>query len=454
MIRALKNKKITILGAGRSGIGIAKLLKSNNYKVFLSDSMPKEKLKYLDENILKEYSIEYEFGNNSDKIFNTDILVVSPGISPSSDIIKRATAQNIKILSEIEVSSYFCNAPIIAITGTNGKTTTTELTGSILREAGFDVHVCGNVGLAFSEVIPKLDSKSIVVLEVSSFQLEYINEFRPKVAMILNITKDHLDWHGNFDNYVNAKLRIHENQKEDDLMIINLNDKLLRNKIPNFHSHVGAFSNDKIANKGIKYQSYIDNDYLCFLDKTVEKIIKKEEIILKGNHNVMNALAAILAVKKFNVNNDIIYNVLKNFSGVEHRIEFVRDLNGVKYFNDSKATNYDSLYVALESFDRNVILIMGGKDGANNFEKVDEFIKTRVKYICAIGQNREIINNYYKSTKEVYSFKSLETAVEYVKNNSNNGDSVLFSPGYKSFDMFDNFEHRGEVFKKIVNNLE
>ncbi len=454
MIKDFSNKKITVLGAGRSGIGIAKLLKKNNATVFVSDSSPKEKLMYLDENVFQNYYIDYELGRNSDKIYDAEAIVVSPGIPPKSDLLKKAEKKNIKILSEVEVSSYFCEVPIIAITGTNGKTTTTELTGAILREAGYNVHVCGNVGLAFSEIIPKLSSDSVVVLETSSFQLEYTVDFRPKVAMILNITPDHIDWHLSFENYVKAKFKICKNQSTEDLTIINYDDSLLKSKIQDIHSTIGAFSKEKINNDKIILKCFLDDGDICYTEKSMESVIKKDEIKLRGTHNIMNSMAAILAVKKFNVSNSVINKVLMSFKGVEHRIELVKEINGVQYYNDSKATNYDSMYVALESFDKNIVLIMGGKKGADNFETVDALINDRVKFICAIGQSRDSISKHYKDIKTVHSFDSLDEAVNFAKNNSLRGDYVLFSPGYKSFDMFNNFEHRGEVFKGIVNNLK
>ncbi|MFA5011981.1 MAG: UDP-N-acetylmuramoyl-L-alanine--D-glutamate ligase [Ignavibacteria bacterium] len=448
------NKKITVLGAGRSGIGIAKLLTRNKAAVFVSDSSPKEKLMYFDEKVFQNYSIDYEIGRNSDKIYDSEIFVVSPGISPNSDVLKKAVKKNIKILSEVEVSSYFCEVPTIAITGTNGKTTTTELTGAILREAGYDVYICGNVGLAFSEIIPKLSSDSVVVIEVSSFQLEYTVDFKPRVAMILNITPDHIDWHLSFENYVNAKFKICRNQSADDLTIINYDDSILKNEIKNLKSTMGAFSKDKIINDKIAVKCFLEDSEIKYMEESINNIIRKDEILLRGTHNIMNSMAAILAVKKFNVNNDVIKKVLRNFKGVEHRIEFVREIDGVRYYNDSKATNYDSLYVALESFDKNIILIMGGKKGAENFETVDALIKDRVKFICAIGQSCSSISDHYKDIKTVNNFDTLEEAVKFAKNNSVRGDYVLFSPGYKSFDMFNNFEHRGEVFKSIVSTLK
>ncbi len=453
-MKNISDKKFTILGAGRSGIGIAKLLRKNNAQVLLSDSSPKEKLVYLDEKVLNEYSIEYEFGANSEKVFDSDIIIVSPGISPDSKIIKEAIDRKISILSEIEVASYFCNVPIIAITGTNGKTTTTELTGAILKEAGYDVHVCGNVGLAFSEIIPLLKDNSMVVLEVSSFQLEYINLFRPNVSMLLNVTSDHIDWHGSFDNYFNAKLKINKNQKDEDLVIINYDDELLRKIISDLNCNVSAFSKEKITDNNIKTQSFLKDESIYYYQSKEEKIIEKNEIQIKGTHNLMNSMAAVLAVKKFDVSSEIIKKAIKEFSGVEHRIEFVKELNGVKYYNDSKATNYDSLYVALESFEKNIVLIMGGKKGADLFQMVEQLVKERVKCIYAIGQSKDVIYDYFNSVIPVLKFESFAEAVQYSKINSNKGDVVLFSPGYKSFDMFNNFEHRGEVFKELVNNLE
>lgn len=447
--KEINKSKFSILGAGRSGIGIAKLLKSKGAKVFLSDSSPKEKLMYLNTEILDTNSIPYEIGINSDKIFDCDFIIVSPGIPPSAEILIKAKSLGIKILSEVEAASYFCAVPIIAITGTNGKTTTTELIGAILKTAGKNTLVCGNVGLAFSEVIESINENSIVVLEVSSFQLENINSFKPEVAMILNVTSDHIDWHGSMENYINSKYKINKNQNENDLMIINYSDEILKNNIDNFKGQISAFCDVDFTDRKIKYKSYLKDGKIFYQD---ECIIETNKIFIKGKHNMMNIMAAIIAVKKFNISNDIIAEALINFKGVEHRIEFVKEIDGVKYFNDSKATNYDSLFVALESFEKDIILIMGGKKGVNDFAKVEDFINKRVKKIFAIGQSKEAIKEYFKN--KVVCCDSLENAVESAAKNSSVGDNVLFSPGYKSFDMFDNFEHRGESFKKIVNELK
>jgi UDP-N-acetylmuramoylalanine--D-glutamate ligase len=313
--------------------------------------------------------------------------------------------------------------------------------------------VCGNVGLAFSEIVSGLKEDSIVVLEASSFQLEFTDEFRPSVSAILNITSDHIDWHGSFELYAKAKYKINKNQKDDDLIIINYDDSTLRNAIGDFNATVATFSINRPVGNIYDYESFTERNAVCYRHNAEENIIYKNEIFLRGTHNVMNSMAAILAAKQFGVSNDSIKKTLMNFKGVEHRIETVREIDGVKYYNDSKATNYDSLYVALESFKENIILIMGGKKGVNNFEIIDPLVKERVKFICAIGQSKEAIFEHYSESINVIKFDDFSDAVKHAKKISLKGDFVLFSPGYKSFDMFNNFEHRGEVFKNIVNGL-
>lgn len=446
-----------ILGAGRSGIGVAKLLKKNGADVFLSDNSSPDKLMYFDEKILKDFNIPYELGNHSDKIYNYDIFVKSPGIPMNSDVIVKALKMNKKVLSEIEIAYWFCNCPIIAITGTNGKTTTTVLTGEIFKNSGIDTKVCGNVGLAFSEVVEDVKKDSVVVLEVSSFQLESIESFKPVVSMFLNFTPDHIDWHGSMENYMKAKLKINLNQTGSDVIIYNYDDAKINEQKNNFKGNAFAFSiNKNLENEGMNSGCFVDNNQIIYFDKIKEKrdiIMNPEDITIRGKHNLCNSLAAISAAKRFSISNEIIKKTLIDFIGVEHRIEPVRELDGVRFFNDSKATNFDSLYVALESFDKNIILIMGGKKGDNKFDIVKEFIKSRVKKIIAIGQSSQAIYDYFSKLIDVELSKTLEEAVLSAFKASCEGDIVLFSPGYKSFDMFDNFEHRGNEFKKFVNKL-
>lgn len=450
-------KSYTILGAGRSGTGIAVFLKRHGAKVFLSESLPKEKLLFVDEDMLRREGIEYETGGHSDRVYKNEFIIKSPGIPLDAEVIKKSLATGKKIIGEVEIASLFCDAPIIAITGTNGKTTTTVLTGEIFKNAGIKTKVCGNVGLAFSEILNDIDDKSIVVLETSSFQLESTESFKPKVAIIINITPDHIDWHGSFENYVASKLKINKNQDSSDTIAVNYDDETLQKLIPELKGRVCIFSlrGSEIMTKATA-GAYLENGKIYYFDNEKgvnEAVIDSEDIFIRGRHNIYNSFGAIIASKAMGLKNDVIVETLKSFKGVEHRIEPVRTIEEVTYYNDSKATNFDSTYVALESFPQGIVLIMGGKKGDNNFEKVKEFINSRVLKIFAIGQSKEAIAEFFSKTNEVEKCETLKEAVEKAKIFAKPGNVVLFSPAYKSFDMFDNFEHRGEEFKKFVKQL-
>lgn len=452
--------KYTVLGAGRSGLGAAKLLAGKGAEVFLSDSSPEKKLSYLKKEDLINLKIEFETGKHSAKVFDCDIIIKSPGIPPHSDIILEAQRKGIKIFSEIEIASWFCPCVVVAITGTNGKTTTTVLTGEVLKNAGCDVRVCGNVGLAFSEVIGSLKSNSFVVLEVSSFQLSDIKDFKPDVSALLNLTPDHIDWHGSMKSYLDAKLKINGNQKPGkDHFIYNYDDRYLRKELKNkkLKGIVSGFGcENEIIEKLFLEGCYVKNNDIIYFDKNKnisEKITNLNEIKIRGRHNVYNSMAAALSAKSLGIDSGTIRDTFKKFKGVEHRIEFVRNLDGVEFYNDSKATNFDSTYVALESFPGNIILILGGKKGVNNFSLIEDFVKDRVKLIISIGQTKEDIKEYFSKFTEVIVCTELLNAVKESFKYAEAGDIVLFSPAFKSFDMFDNFEHRGSEFKKCVNSL-
>ncbi len=456
-IREILNRSYTILGAGRSGVGIARLLKRKGAKVFLSEIATLDKLKYIDADTLRSEKIEFETGRHSDRIYENDIIIKSPGIGMDSSEINKALSLGKKVYGEIEAASWFCSCPIIAITGTNGKTTTTELTGEIFRNAGFDTKVCGNVGLAFSEIVDTLKDNSVVVLELSSFQLESTESFRPKVSAILNLTPDHLEWHGSMENYLKSKLKINANQKDDDVVIINYDDSELFRSMNNLKAVKASFSvNKNLSKENLSLCAYLENSTIIYSDKNSglkEKIIDVKDIFIKGNHNVQNSLAAIIAAKAFGIHKEVIKKTLAEFKGVEHRIEYVREINGVKFYNDSKATNIDSMTVAVESFPGNIILILGGKKMTNDFSKVKELIKQRTKIIIAVGDSKNDVEKQLSHEMKVIVKAKFEDAVKFAYENSVSGDVVLFSPAYKSFDMFENFEHRGKEFKRIVNNL-
>lgn len=451
----------TILGAGRSGIAAAKLLKRNGAEVFLSDGSDKDNLKFLDEEVLRKEGIEYELGVHSDRVYQSDIFIKSPGIPPESEVILNAVKLNKKIYSEIEAAYRFCRCPVIAITGTNGKTTTTVLTGEIFKNAGYDTKVCGNVGVAFSEVVSDTDEKSIVILEVSSYQLENTEEFRPRISVMMNITPDHLDWHGSFENYLKAKIKITKNQTEDDLAVINYDDEILRDRLKGTAVRKAYFSIKENLieknNSSIETGSYTDNGKIIYFDKAKsikETIMETREINIRGNHNLYNSLAAVISARSFEIKKEIIRETLKSFQGVEHRIEFVRELNGVRYYNDSKATNIDSLIVALESFEKNIILILGGREKGNDYSAVDKLVQNKVKEIIAVGEAKKKIKDHFNINIKVSIADSFEEAVLIAKETGKSGDVVLLSPACKSFDMFDSFEHRGKEFKRLVNLLK
>lgn len=451
--------RYVILGAGRSGIGMAKLLKKRGASVFLSDSSPEEKLLYLSKDGLVNNNIDFETGSHSDRVFDCDIIIKSPGIPPHSEIILNARKKGICVISEIEAAFWFCPCPIVAVSGTNGKTTTTVLTGEMFRNAGYDTHVCGNVGLAFSEVIDNLNENSVVIIETSSFQLFDIIDFKPKVSLLLNLTPDHIDWHGSINNYLKSKLNLNKNQNSGDWFAYNFDDKRLYDGLKK------VILSGKISAFGFNYENiqsefesgcYEKNSELIYFDRSnniSEKVITSDGIKLRGRHNIYNSMAAVIAAKSFGIDRSVIEETLAEFKGVEHRIEFVRELNGVDFYNDSKATNFDSTYVALESFPSNIILILGGKKGENNFPLIEKSVRERVKFIAALGQTREDIKEYFSKFKEVVVCETMSDAVRNSFKNAEAGDIILFSPAYKSFDMFDNFEQRGRIFKEEVNLL-
>ncbi|MBP9095964.1 MAG: UDP-N-acetylmuramoyl-L-alanine--D-glutamate ligase [Ignavibacteria bacterium] len=450
----IKNTKFAVLGAGRSGIAITKLLLNNGAKeILLTDE------KELTEEILniKTDNLKIESKGFTDSILDYDVIIKSPGIPPSKEILVKAKSLKKKIYSEVEAASWFCPAPIIGITGTNGKTTTTVLIGEIFKNAGYKTFVCGNVGKAFSEIVSDVTKDSIVVLELSSFQLEDIEALNPEVSIILNITPDHLDWHGSFENYLNAKLNISSSQSGDNLLVYNYDDEILNDKLKDYKKNIAAISvTENLFERDFNTGAYLMDGMLYYFDKKknlLDDVVLRKDVYLKGNHNVYNVLASIVTAKKFGISCDEIEKVLMEFKGVEHRIEFIRELNGVSYYNDSKATNIDALIVALQSFDKNIVLILGGKDVDNDYNVVKDLVNERVKEIIAVGSSKEKINNFFGPFKKVQVADSYEDAVSYSKKISFAGDTVLLSPACKSFDMFNNFEERGTKFKELVNNL-
>ncbi len=447
----VRGKRFSILGAGKSGLAVARLLKTRRAKVFLSEKGKKNKFEDAARE-LDEIGVEYEFGDNTHRVLDADYVVLSPGVPIDAPIVKLAREKQIKILSEIEIAFDQCEAPIVAITGTNGKTTTTTLVGEIFKRAGWNTFVAGNIGIAFSEIVDQAKGeKAIVVLEISSFQLDAIDTFRPKVSALLNITPDHLDRYKNYEAYIQSKYRIVENQKGYDVFVYNHDDDHARNCADTVNIRTLGFS----LKEELKQGAFLaGDDVVLRIGREKEVLIDRNEIGIPGPHNLMNAMAAALMTRTMGVEFDAIRETLRAFKGVEHRIEFVRELNGVKYYNDSKATNVDSVYYALGSFEEPIILIAGGKDKGNDYSKIADSVKEHVKAIVTIGKGAAQIEKFFKEMKPIHpAGMSMEEAVKLAREAAAPGDIVLLSPACASFDMFDNYEQRGRVFKELVNQL-
>jgi UDP-N-acetylmuramoylalanine--D-glutamate ligase len=449
-------KSFSIIGAARSGVAAAKLLKNKGYKVLLSDLGPVSKLKkeLLDE--IKSGNIDFESGSHSEKVFENDAIIVSPGVPQKSAVIQEALKRDKQVVSEIEAASWFCKGKIIGITGTNGKTTTTTLTGELFKDAGFNAPVCGNIGVAFSDVVDKIDENGAVVLEISSFQLDNIKSFKPYVSVLLNITPDHLDRYDySFNNYIKSKLKILENQDENDFFVYNYDDDVIKQSLnDSIKPRLIPFSVKKDLSKEFETAAYLhDNNLIYFYYMGKENIIDARKLIIKGKHNVYNSLASIISAKIFNIKREYITETLSNFKGVEHRLEFVKEINGVKFYNDSKATNVNSVWYALQGFSEPIILILGGRDKGNDYSEIENEVRQNVKHIIAIGESRDKVYDFFSGKIPVTLADSMEDAILKGYSNADKNNIVLLSPACASFDMFDSYEHRGEVFKQIVNSL-
>ncbi len=444
-VKNLKNKKVTVLGAARSGLAAAKLLRNVGALPFVSDISTRDQKAEQAEQ-LQEWSIPFEFGRHSQRVFDADFMVLSPGIAVKSDIVRRFLQQRIPVYSEIEVASWFCKAPIIAVTGSNGKTTTTTLIGEMLRTIYPDAIVAGNIGQPFSSFVLNSHADSWAVVEVSSFQLETIERFHPRQAVILNFAPNHLDRYDSYQDYLRAKWRITENLSVDDLLIFNAVDAELLNWVDKLNVKKIGFH----INGSPQEAAWFDGKSL-YLYGT--KLMNVDEMILRGKHNYMNAMAAALAAGNAKVPVEAIRRTLKTFAGVEHRLEFVTEKEGVKYINDSKATTVESLSFALQSFREPVVLIAGGKDKGSDFSRLNPLIKEHVKELILIGDAADKMSKAWQGLKPIHRPQSFEEAIHTAKDAARPGEVVLLSPACASFDMFKDFEDRGRQFKELVNRL-
>lgn len=450
MMNDIKGKKITVIGAVRSGLGAARLAVKLGAVPFVSDAGSSAAVQKNLEQLSAE-GIQFESGAHSERVFDCDFIITSPGVPSDSPVLTKAAEKAIPVISELEFASRYCKGTVISITGTNGKTTTTSLTAHLLNECGIKTHLAGNIGIAFSDIALEVKENECVALETSSFQLDHISEFKPKFSALLNITPDHLDrYQNNIQNYISSKLNVYRNQDSSDFLILNDDDLLTPKEISNTSVNIFRFSLKNEVENG----AYLKQNEIIFRKNgAVEFTCPVANISLKGEHNYANAMAVIIIAKLLNLKNEDIISALGSFPGVEHRLEFVREINGVKYINDSKATNVDSVWYALRSFDQPIFLILGGKDKGNDYDQIRDLVVERVKKIYAIGSSAEKVFNYFHKLVKVEVKDSLQECVNSANREARANEYVLLSPACASFDMFDNYEHRGLVFKEAVNSL-
>lgn len=438
--------KIIILGGGESGVGAAVLAKKKGLEVFLSDrGAIKEHYKQQ----LQAEGIDFEEGeHNEERILASDWVIKSPGIPKKAPLIQKIKEKGIRLSSEIEFAAEFTDAKIVAVTGSNGKTTTTSLIYHILKNSGLNVGLGGNIGKSFAMQVAT-ENFEYYVLEISSFQLDDIQHFRPYISLLLNLSPDHLDQYNyNYEEYALAKFRIAENQENDNYFIYNKDDEMSVRLLQELNLRVKKipFSmKEKLDEGGYS----VDENLVIKLRE--EFSMKIEDLALVGKHNVANSLAASIASKLLNISNESIRNSLMTFQAVEHRLEEVAERDGVKYINDSKATNVNATYYALESMKRPVIWIVGGVDKGNDYSEIADLVKKKVKAVICMGLDNSKIISFFQGMKEnIYDTSSMEEAVRTAKKLAQNGDAVLLSPCCASFDLFDNYEDRGRKFKTEV----
>ncbi|MCH2229864.1 MAG: UDP-N-acetylmuramoyl-L-alanine--D-glutamate ligase [Crocinitomicaceae bacterium] len=444
------NKNISILGAGESGIGTAILAKKHGWNVFVSDfGAINEKFK----EALEELNVEWEEGkHNMDRILQSDLIVKSPGIPDTAKSIVQIKSKNIQVISEIEFAGYYNTAKTICITGSNGKTTTAMLTHHILKNAGINVGLAGNIGDSFAKQVAE-ENFDWYVLELSSFQLDDMFEFKADIAMLMNITPDHLDRYDyNMQNYVNSKFRLIQNQTKNDWFIYNNDDPIIQKEIQKrtINAQQAPFSLTSQINQG----GYLDSKQQITINIKDNFTMSIHDLALKGKHNAQNSLASGIASRILEIRKDAVRESLGDFVNVEHRLEFVAKVHGIEFINDSKATNVNSTWFALESMENPTVWIVGGVDKGNDYEELSALVDDKVKAIICLGENNgKIIDAFQGKVENIVEAASALEAVAYGYRLAKKGDTVLLSPACASFDLFENYEERGNEFKKAVRSL-
>ena len=447
----IRGKKIVILGLALSGAAAAKLAVRQGADVFVSDNQDTLALQGTLTD-LKALSIPGELGQHSDQIYDADLWIISPGIAQDSELVQKAQSNDIPIVSEIEFASWFTEAPILAITGSNGKTTTAHLLAEMIQTDDLHGALAGNVGIPFAEMVledlENPDPKRVWVLEISSFQMEFIEHFKPYIAIFLNITPDHLNRYPSMKEYIAAKMNMWSRQTAEDFIVYNADDTILVEEIAESTSRKIAFG------LGHHPEAIFQPNRTKIYTEEHATLIEMNQLALPGKHNLANALAAATAAHLMGVPNKSIAATMSQFSGVPHRLEPIAEINGVTYINDSKATNLDAVQVALESFTQPIILLLGGLDKGGDFRSLLPHTHNNLKEVIAFGQAKELILTALRDAVRSTSVMDLKEALELAQNCSQPGDVVLLSPGCASFDQFENFEERGDHFRSLVTVME
>jgi len=445
----LNHKKVLVVGLARTGITSAKFLKAKGALVTATEVKPEEEMREAVEE-LRGMDISSEWGGHRTETFlKQDMIVVSPGVDLNIEPIQKAIGRGVQIISEIELAYHFIHVPIIAVTGTNGKTTTTLLIGEMLKEDGRKVGVGGNVGEPLILFADGEGRWEVLVVEISSFQLEAIEDFRPRISVLLNITEDHLDRYPSYDEYIGAKVRIFANQNSGDLAVLNRDDPIVMRFGERIKARKVLFSMKEKLEEG----AFSNGRTISLRRAGHEEKYSLSKTSLKGIHNVENMMAALTAARIFGCSKKAIGDALNRFKGLEHRLEFVREIGGVRFYNDSKGTNVGSVVKSLQSFSEPVVLIAGGKDKNGDLSPLEAWIRKRVKHLILIGEAKERMNRELGGLTDTVIAKTLEEAVLLAHRKAKAGEVVLLSPACSSFDMFKDYKERGKIFKEAVNKL-
>jgi UDP-N-acetylmuramoylalanine--D-glutamate ligase len=445
----LNGKRVLVVGLARTGIATARFCANLGASVTATDDLPEERLGAA-VSALREGGVALELGGLHAATFaKQDLIVVSPGVPANIAPLASARVCAVPVWSEIELASRFLRGRLIAITGSNGKTTTTALVAHILKSANIETLVGGNIGVPLISLVDSSSDFTVAVAEVSSFQLDCIETFRPDIAVLLNLTPDHLDRHASFEQYARAKLRIFENQTDRDAAILNADDPEVAQRFP-AGPRIFCFSRQKRVAAGAYLR---DAHIILHTDDTEETILRRDEIPLRGEHNVENVLAACLAARLAGAAPTAIAAGVKSFPGVEHRIEFVAEINGVKFYNDSKATNVDAALKAVEAFASPLLIILGGTDKGSPYALLRDPLHERAKLVLLIGAASEKIAAELEGVAPIENAGTLDRAVQIAFERAQPGDTILLAPACSSFDQFENYEHRGRVFKDLTARL-